>query len=109
MYPNGIKQQPHQRVDEPVPFTVDWQVPLQHQFVPRLEQHQRLCKGAANEYPTRQLVVAHYIMRPAIKGQTGFEERPWSSSECQRNWVAAELKASRQGPKQLVLGLRGSL
>ena len=83
MYPNGIKQHPHKRVEEPVPFTVDWQVPLQHQFIPRLEQHLRLSREAASEYPTRQLAVTHYILRPSNKGQTGFKGTPWSSSECQ--------------------------
>lgn len=81
MRPYGIKQQPLERVDEPVEFAIDCSVPLTYQFPARLAQHLRLCEAAQTEFPWKQLAVQHYILRPATRGVDSFVEKPWSSSK----------------------------
>ena len=83
--PFGIKQKPLVRVDTPLLFEVDLAVPLQYQFLPRLEQHFRLSEQAQREYPGKELAVQHYILRPRHqRGDLGFQDKAWSSSE----WAA---------------------
>ena len=84
MHPYGIKQQPFVRVDEPVVFITDPKKPPQHQFLFRLERHLRLCANAQLAYPDKVLAVKHFIMRPQNAYGEGFEEKPWTSSECGR-------------------------
>ncbi len=82
VHPFGIKQQPFQRVDTPVKFSVQSSLLWKYQFIPRLEQHLRLCELAQKEFPWKQIAVQKYILRPATKGLDGFVDGAWSSSEC---------------------------
>ena len=52
-YPNGIKQHPGVRVDEPVKCSIDSSLPLHYQFISRLEQHLRWCQGAQHDLTFR--------------------------------------------------------
>ena len=83
VYPNGIKQQPLVRVDEPVCFEVDSSLQLKFQFIPRLERLLRLGEAAQKEYPHKQLAVTKYIFRPSSRYKDEFEDKPWSTSEWQ--------------------------
>lgn len=80
MHPYGIKQQPFVRVDTPVKFDIKSSKPLRYQFIPRLEQHLRLCDQAQKEYPWKQIAVQTFILRPS-RGTDCFVEKAWSSSK----------------------------
>lgn len=81
VYPNGIKQHPGVRCEEPVIFEIEPSMQLRYQFIPRLERLLRLSDAAQQEFPSKLLGITNYLLRPSSKTGDNFEEKPWSTSK----------------------------